>query len=175
MVSGWFGRVRVLEVELFDKVGRVSHSGGRNPGVFGFWVSFPFDQVLDSSSVCGWSRVYNFFHFIMVVFTLDDVRWRTGVVGSVFRRFFVGSEKGVVKYWVDAPGWRELETRVGGCCGEDFKRSVSFGGEFCFGVSCFDIGAFEPDLLALGEGLGCGWRAFAFHDFGGDTQSCRDF
>ena len=43
--SGWFGFVRVLLVEKFDKVKSMFHSGGRDPFIFRGRISYPFDKV----------------------------------------------------------------------------------------------------------------------------------
>ena len=81
------------------------HFRGGNPCVFGFGVADPFDQVLDASAVGGWSCIDNLFDFIVVHFSFNDVGWRSGEVGAVFRCFFVRGQKRVVKHGVNAPGW----------------------------------------------------------------------
>ena len=57
--------------------------------------------------------------------------------------------------------------RVGGRGVKDFEGSMSFRSKLGFGVSSFDISAFEPDELVGGELLGWSRRSFALHDFAG--------
>ena len=58
---------------------------------------------------------------------------------------------------------------------EDFKRSMTFGGEFGFWVSGFDISSFKPDKLVNGKGLGWCVGSFSFHDFRSNVQGGGDF
>ena len=62
----------------------------------------------------------------MVSFAFHNVQWRSSEVGSMFCSFFIGSEKGVVENWMNAPSFRKEETRVGGCGVDNFKRAKSF-------------------------------------------------
>ena len=62
----------------------------------------------------------------MVGFAFHNVRWRLSEVGSMFCSFFVGDEKRVVENWMNAPSFKNKETRVGGCNVDNFKRAKSF-------------------------------------------------
>src|SRR5712672_36574 len=147
------GCVGVSEVEFLDKFGCVFHSGGGYPRIFGVWISNPFDQVLDASSVRGRSCIEYSFHFIVVLFAFDYVRRWLGHVGTVFLCFFIGSKKEVMGHGVGAASRWVLQTSVGGGHREDLERAMSFRGKFGLGMGGLDVGTFEPNELARGERL----------------------
>ena len=62
----------------------------------------------------------------MVGFAFHNIWWRLSDIGPMFCSFFIGGEKGVVEHWMNAPSFREEETRVGGCGVDNFKRAKSF-------------------------------------------------
>jgi len=95
--------VGVSFVESGDKVHGVLHMGGWFPGVVRVWVTLPFDKILDSSTVLGWSRLQDCLNFIMVIFLTNNFRRGTEVVGTMGSGFFVWRQEGVVEYWVDSP------------------------------------------------------------------------
>ena len=77
--------------------------------VLGFGVTYPFDKVVDASSVGRESRIDNLFHFVVFVFAFNDIGGRTSEIRSVLRRFLIGEEKGIVEDWVDVPCVGQLE------------------------------------------------------------------
>ena len=65
------------------------------PGVVGFWVPFPLDQVLESSPSTEMAMIPDGLDFVLL-FAVDDVWGRSREVGSVLFRFLVrGQEAGV--------------------------------------------------------------------------------
>ena len=64
---------RVLLVIGFNQVWGMDLVS-RFPGVVCFWVPFPFDKILKSSSPSGVSMIDDFLHFVFL-FTFDKVRW----------------------------------------------------------------------------------------------------
>jgi hypothetical protein len=79
------------------------------PHVVAFWVSLPFDKVLELSSVSMMSVAPYLLHFIFF-FSTDKVRWRPGIVCSMCSCFVIGQQDGGMEHVVDAPGNRELES-----------------------------------------------------------------
>jgi hypothetical protein len=75
------------------------------PSVVTFWVTFPFDQVLQGfvlplSPVCA-----DLFHFIFF-FSINQIRGRLRKVGTVCWHFNIGHQKTGVKDGMDTPlGW----------------------------------------------------------------------
>ena len=78
----------------------------------------------------------------MVLFSFDNVWWGSSKVRPMLLSFFVWSEKGVVKNWVDFPGFGEEKSRVGWGRVKDFERSQTFVREFSLWVRGFNISAF---------------------------------
>ena len=58
------------------------------PGIIAFGVSFPFDEILKSSGPAMTSVVNNLLHFIFF-FSINQVRWWSGEVGSVCCGFLI--------------------------------------------------------------------------------------
>ena len=129
-------------MEVFDEVRCVFHARGRDPGVFGGWVTGPFDQVLDTTSVGGGSCIEDLFDFVVIVFVFNNIRWGTGIVRAVFPSFLVRGYEGVVEDRVNAPSSGKLQTSVGGRSGKDFERSMAARGKLCFGVGSLDVSSF---------------------------------
>ena len=71
----------------FDEF-RGMHLVGWFPCVVTFRVPFPFDEILELSSPAMTSVVNNLFYFIFL-FTLNQVRWWSGEVGSVCCGFLI--------------------------------------------------------------------------------------
>src|SRR5216684_423424 len=59
------------------------------PGIVRFWIPFPLDEVLESSSPASVSMIDHFFHLIFF-FSFDKVRGWPGIVRSVCIRFTIG-------------------------------------------------------------------------------------
>ena len=58
------------------------------PGVVTFRVSFPFDEILESSSLAMMSVVHYLLHFILL-FTINKIRWWLGEIGPVCCGFLI--------------------------------------------------------------------------------------
>ena len=71
--------------------------------VFGFRVTYPFDKVVEASSIRRESGGDDLFDFVVFVFSFDNVGGRTGEIGSMLGCLGVGGEKGVVENWVNSP------------------------------------------------------------------------
>ena len=71
----------------FDKF-RGMHLVSWFPCVVTFRVPFPFDEILESSSPSMTSVVNDAFHFIFF-FSINQVRWWSGEVGSVCCGFLI--------------------------------------------------------------------------------------
>ena len=76
------------------------------PHVVAFGVTEPFDQVLQLSSPPLTSVAADGLDFILFS-SSHEVRWRPGVVFSVFFCFAIWGKKGGVEYGVDCPLVRE--------------------------------------------------------------------
>jgi hypothetical protein len=88
-------------VVKFDEFGRVDLIGFF-PGVVAFGVALPFDQILQGLGLPpGPMRMY-LLHFVLL-FSINQIWWRSGEVGSVCRCFSVSRDKTVVEDWVDVP------------------------------------------------------------------------
>ena len=58
------------------------------PGVVTFRVSFPFDEILEPSSLTMTSVVNNALHFVFF-FSVNQVRWWSGEIRSVCCGFLI--------------------------------------------------------------------------------------
>ena len=95
------------------------------PGVIAFWVSFPFDKVLQLFSPPLTSVAADGLDLVLF-FVVDKVRWRSREVFSVFFCFYVRGQEGGVEHWVDGPLRGEAElVHHWGDNPFDQKRSVS--------------------------------------------------
>ena len=98
------------------------------PGVIGFGVSFPFDQILKSSPSPKVAMIPDGLDFVFL-FSVDDIWGRSREVGSVLFRFLVRRQKAGVENVVYCPcrgevqlvrHWRDDST--------DLEWSVPFRG-----------------------------------------------
>ena len=85
----------------FDKF-RSMHLVSWFPCVVTFGVSFPLDEILESSSPTMTSVVDDAFYFIFL-FSINQVRWWSGEVRSVCCGFLVWRKEGGVEHIVYAP------------------------------------------------------------------------
>jgi hypothetical protein len=85
----------------FDKFGRVNLIGVF-PSVVAFGVALPFDQILQGlGPPPGPVRTY-LLHFVLL-FSINQIWWRSGKVGSVCLCFSVSGDKTVVEDQMDVP------------------------------------------------------------------------
>jgi hypothetical protein len=131
---------------------RGRHIRSFEPHVFYITVAKPFDEVLPSAPISCWSGIKNLFNLVGIVSFLNDHWGRLCVAGSVFWRFDVWREEGIVEDRVDArilPCLRDVESignrsqlsRYG-------ERSKSLGVKFCLGSLSTQVSAFEPDAVS---------------------------
>jgi hypothetical protein len=72
------------------------------PSVVAFGVALPFDQILQGfEPPPGPMRTY-LLHFILL-FSINQIWWRSGEVGSVCLCFSVSGDETVMENWVDVP------------------------------------------------------------------------
>ena len=78
------------------------------PGIVGFGVSFPFDQILEDSPFPEMAMIPDGLDFIFFL-SIDDVWGRSREVGSVLFRFLVRGQKAGVENIMYCPRWREIQ------------------------------------------------------------------
>ena len=72
------------------------------PGVVTFRVAPPLYEILEHSGTSVESVISNLFHFILF-FIIDQIRWGTGVIGTMGKCFDIWGKKGCVENWVYCP------------------------------------------------------------------------
>ena len=72
------------------------------PSVVTFGVPFPFDEILELSSLTMMLVVDNTLHFILL-FTINQVRWWSGEIWSVCCCFLIWRKERGVEHIVYAP------------------------------------------------------------------------
>ena len=109
------------------------------PGIVSLGVSFPFDQILQSSLFLKPSMVPDGLDLILL-FSIDDVWGWSREVGSVLPCLLIWGEKPGMKDVVHCPGWGKVQLiRHWGDDSNDFERSVSFWGKFQVLIGEFQI------------------------------------
>jgi len=78
------------------------------PGVIAFRVALPFEEILELLSSTMTSVAPYLLHLILR-FSCDKVRWRSGVVRSVRVRFDVWGKEASMEHGVDVPLMGKLE------------------------------------------------------------------
>ena len=73
---------RVAKVELFDEKGYVFEISCRLPGVVGYWVSFPLNEVV--YAIVHQARIEDFFNFIFeLIFNYNRRRGWLNTTGNL--------------------------------------------------------------------------------------------
>ena len=85
----------------FDEL-RSVHLVSWFPCIVTFGVSFPFDEILESSGPAMTSVIDNTLHFIFL-FSVDQDRWWPGKVGSVCCGFLIWRKEGGMEHVVYTP------------------------------------------------------------------------
>ena len=94
------------------------------PGIVTFWVSLPFDQILQGLAPPPGPVGMYLLHFIFL-FSFNQIWGRSGEVWSMCLCFGVGCDQTSVEDWMDAPLGQEFELhRYGGDDPSDFEWSV---------------------------------------------------
>src|SRR5579863_2153764 len=78
------------------------------PGVIAFRVALPFEEILELFSSTMTSVASYLLHLVLR-FSRDKVRWRSGVVGSVRVHFDVWGKEASMEHGVDVPLMGKLE------------------------------------------------------------------
>jgi hypothetical protein len=72
------------------------------PGIVAFWVSLPFDEVLEGSGSSMMSVADDALNF-KLLFSINQIRRWARKVWSMGGRFLIGGEKRCMEYVVDSP------------------------------------------------------------------------
>src|SRR5487761_1266623 len=76
------------------------------PCVIAFWVSFPFEEILQLSPLSMMSVISDVLDFVLS-FSFDKIRWGSREVGTVRVRFDIWGKETGMEYWMYIPlGWQ---------------------------------------------------------------------
>src|SRR6266702_7629801 len=105
LVGRSFG-IRISAIEIGDKFGGVFQVLHRFPGAVARGETFPLDKVVQFTPPSLSAHLLYFFDFVLL-FSIDKVWCRSGIVRPVERRLLIGCQEVCVDHRVYIPlGWQ---------------------------------------------------------------------